>query len=41
MMIKMWKESGTDLSLKRWARTVGVGHVADVWIKTKAGKNDG
>lgn len=34
-MIKRWKDSGSKLSLKQWARKQGVGDVADVWLRSK------
>jgi len=37
-MVKRWKQAGTNLSLKQWAKLQGVGDVADVWIKAKASK---
>lgn len=39
LMIKLWKESGTDLSLKKWAERTGAGHVANAWINAKRGSN--
>lgn len=35
-MVRMWRASGTDLSLKEWAAQQGVGDIADVWIKSKS-----
>lgn len=35
LMIRLWKESGTHLSLQAWARTQEIGHVARAWIEHK------
>lgn len=39
LMVKLWKESGTSLSLKKWAEQTGPGHVAHVWVNAKRGKS--
>lgn len=37
LMVRLWKESGTKLSLKAWARTTQLGEVGFVWLQTKRG----
>lgn len=34
-MVRLWRASGSGLSLKEWAAQQGVGDIADVWIKSK------
>jgi hypothetical protein len=34
-MKRLWRESGTNLSLKQWAKQQPVGEIAHVWINTK------
>ena len=38
IMIKLWKESGSEKSLKAWAADSQVGDVATVWITSKRKK---
>lgn len=39
LMVQRWKESGTGLSLKAWARTQHpVGDAAYIWWRAKGGK---
>lgn len=35
LMVKLWKESGTTLSLKEWARQAQAGDVAQAWYEGK------
>lgn len=37
-MIRLWKESGSKLSLKAWAKTASVGDIGFVWLNTKRGQ---
>ncbi|MFA5054197.1 MAG: hypothetical protein WC565_09070 [Parcubacteria group bacterium] len=34
-MKKLWRESGTKLSLKQWAAQQPIGEIAHVWINFK------
>ena len=36
-MIRLWKESGTPMSLKVWARQALIGDIAHVWFNSKKG----
>lgn len=36
-MVRLWKESGTTLSLKAWAKAALVGEFGHVWINAKRG----
>jgi len=36
-MIRLWKESGTELGLKAWARQAQIGDIAHVWFNSKKG----
>jgi len=38
VMVKLWKESGTDKTLKAWAAESQVGDIASVWIAAKRKK---
>jgi hypothetical protein len=35
-MVRRWKKSGTDQSLKEWARKQGIGDEAESWLKAKS-----
>lgn len=37
LMVRLWKESGTTLSLKEWAKAAPLGEVGHVWINAKRG----
>jgi len=37
LMVRLWKESGTTLSLKAWAKMAEIGEVGHVWINAKRG----
>lgn len=37
IMVRLWKESGTTLSLKAWAKAALVGDIGHVWINAKRG----
>lgn len=37
VMIKLWKESGTTLSLRAWAKAALLGDMGHVWINAKRG----
>lgn len=38
VMVKLWKESGTNKTLKAWAAESQVGDIASVWIAAKRKK---
>ncbi len=37
LMVRLWKESGSPLSLKAWAQAAYVGDLGHVWINAKRG----
>jgi hypothetical protein len=39
-MVRLWKESGSTLTLKEWARKAEIGDIAHVWIRAKGGKGE-
>jgi hypothetical protein len=37
ILVKLWKLSGTSLSLKAWANAALIGDLGHVWINAKRG----
>lgn len=35
LLVKLWKGSGTSLSLRQWAAQSEVGDLAQVWLQAK------